>query len=324
MLATNVWTKSRNWMYIKQLLTVTNLKEWEQKVEGYEVINFWEQKMKESAAARGYAAAHNIRPEAVQIDTVAQSALGIEGWASAVITIAKDGRPMGKNHAAPAAAAATAGRGGGRAAGAGGRGAGRGAGSRGAGAAAPGARASAGSNGGRRGGVQDPAQGAEDAGAEAEQGGGDADEQSKTPARRSTKNPAAAAEKEAKDIVAMDRNSALEIDKITEKIQAAPDSWSWAKDFMTQVGTLNDKIATGEKDLGEFPKRFKASMVSAPAMRQLKKEQGDGYLQALHNYIQVSKQPVQGIADIVKQIWDMRAAFEAAQQAPLKKRARKA
>ena len=305
----NAWTQAENVLFIKKLLRVTTLEEWEQLSEGYTKINYWEEKLKESRAIRNFAHAYGRTPAQVPLEEIRRHPLALDGWANMALALPA----AGSASEATAASSSAGGKAGasGRGAGGGARQpAGRGAESKGKG------RGGRGKAAGRSASAEAAEQVQEPPAVEPSPAG----EHSK-PKRQ---NPVATAEKEAKQLASRDQVNGIEVARITKQIdESPPEEWVWSVSFMKTITEKNKELQNAEQTLRGFVEDFKASMVSADLLKDLRKKHGDAYLGNLHRYIAVAEEPVRIVQETAAKINNMKLSMRAGAAAPAKKRARK-
>ena len=83
----NSWLGTTCYLYIIRLISSRCEKEWRQATEHYSEINVWETRINEQKAIKKFAHFHLRKPEAVTLEEIEQSALGVKGWAEAQVSM---------------------------------------------------------------------------------------------------------------------------------------------------------------------------------------------------------------------------------------------
>ena len=78
------WLGSETFLFMRRLVSETNLEAWKQVLETTTTTNCWEERVLVSKACLHFATAHGRRHESVSQQEVEESTLGIKGWADMV------------------------------------------------------------------------------------------------------------------------------------------------------------------------------------------------------------------------------------------------
>ena len=97
----NTWTDAENFLLVEKLVSKSEEEAWREVAEKCDGSGTFETEGFKCKAVRKYAAYHNVAVETVDVDTVANSPQGLEGWAEMTVVVpgieeSKPATPQGK------------------------------------------------------------------------------------------------------------------------------------------------------------------------------------------------------------------------------------
>ncbi|CAE7582776.1 unnamed protein product [Symbiodinium sp. CCMP2592] len=127
----------------------------------------------------------------------------------------------------------------------------------------------------------------------------------KTKTKKDQKGPKK--EKEVKEFLAMEQSSDVAIGRVMAEKAKNPDGWTWASDLLASYKNFRTEVLKLYCDNPDF-QSLKVAALSPKESAKIKKEHGDGYVGKLVEFVTVLGPPIAKMAEAAFQIEQMASA----------------